>query len=265
MEAISALARVFSIPHFDRSEYYREQLKDDLMWIDFLHEMANKSSTKAFTETLEPVNEFMRCCTIPRAVVRAANASGLVPSRGAAVPCFEISRGPDGMFCRAMDEAGHVIMASTTDKSRRDRVLEKACMALVAAYPYGNMKMEEAEELIMVYALGATSHLKGGYGKDIFVPMPFTHKKYPRAPYSFYEALIPMLEGEEEFDIPNPWGKTREKIEPLISAYSKDYHWMEKQYMDKRISEITEKRGQDYVNAMMEWRKQRSGVFGLRI
>ena len=68
-------------------------------------------------------------------------------------------------------------------------------MALVAAYPYGSLTVNEAEELVMVYAFGAISHLEGGYGKDIFVPMPLTPKKYPRAPPTFHHALFRMLRG----------------------------------------------------------------------
>ena len=68
-------------------------------------------------------------------------------------------------------------------------------MALVVAYPYGSLKVDEAEGLVMVYALGATSYLEGGYGKDIFVPAPLTPKKYPRAPPSFHDALFRMLKG----------------------------------------------------------------------
>ena len=120
--------------------------------------------------------------------------------------------------------------------------------------------MGEAEELIMVYALGAASHLEGGYGEDIFVPMPLTPKKYPRAPPTFHHALLRMLKGDEDFEIPNPWGETKEKSEPLRSAYSKENYWVEEQYMDKRKREIIHTKGVEYYDAIMAWRERRGGV-----
>ena len=116
-------------------------------------------------------------------------------------------------------------------------------MALVVAYPYGSLTVKEAEELVMVYALGATSYLEGGYGKDVFVPMPLTPKKCPRAPPTFHHALFRMRRGDEDFEIPNPWGKMKENIEPLRSAYSKEYYWVEEQYMNRRIRQIIDEKG----------------------
>ena len=81
MEAINALARIFSIPVFDRSAYYRRQLNDDLAWTDTLHERATKESVKAFTDVLRYIDELVRISTIPRVVIRAANAMGLMSQR----------------------------------------------------------------------------------------------------------------------------------------------------------------------------------------
>ena len=73
----------------------------------------------------------------------------------------------------------------------------------------------------MVYVVGALSHVEGGYGKDIFVPMPFTPRKYPRAPISFHVALFHMFKGDKEFDIAGSWGRVKVKVEPFKSEYSK--------------------------------------------
>ena len=125
MEAINALAKVFSIPVFDRSSYYRMRLKDDLAWIDALHERATEESVKAFLDVLLYVDELVRTCTIPCAVIRAANAMGLVPEKGATLPCFEIGRDSSGKFLVAKDVSGNIIMADTNAAAQRKANLGK--------------------------------------------------------------------------------------------------------------------------------------------
>ena len=138
-------------------------------------------------------------------------------------------------------------MTDAGAKMQQESNLAKAATALVTAYPYGSLKVNEAEDLALVYAMGAQSHIQGGYGKDIFVPMPFTPKKYPRAPHSFHSALFHMLKGTKEFDIAGPWGKTKEKIEPFESKYSENHGWAEEKYIKKRADAIIQEKRESHI------------------